>query len=174
MTSFPASARQVRDRSLAPRRRRAHLRNCLCHFAPYGFAATWNHLAAGYRIPDHIDTDSPSLIQALDELEIARTLVLPRAVAFATQRRLQKRAGMRVPATLHPWDSYGYHAIAYCPDPQKYPAEPLPAVVGRVLDACAAGIDPAGRCLVCGDEDRRPLRACRNCGVLPGGRGSPL
>lgn len=75
---------------------------------------------------------------------------------------------------LHLWDSWGCHAIAYCPETQKYPAEPLPVVVGRVLDACAVGVDPVGRCWVCGDEDRRPQWACRNCGVLPGGRSNPI
>jgi hypothetical protein len=174
VTSFPATARRVRDESLDPRPRRLQLRNCLYHFAPYGFRATWHHLATTHRIPGRIEADPSSLVRALDELEMARALVLPRAVAFAAQRRLQKRAGRRVPTALHPWDSWGCHAVAYCPDPQKHPAEPLPVVVGRVLDACATEVDPTGRCLVCGDEDRRPRRACRNCGVLPGGRGNPL
>jgi hypothetical protein len=107
-------------------------------------------------------------------LTMARALVLPRAVAFAAHRRLQKQKGWRVPTTPHPWDSWGCHAIAYCPDPQKHPAEPLLVVVGRVLDACAAGAVPGGRWLVCGDEDRRPGEACRNCGVLPGGRQNPV
>ncbi|WP_433060508.1 hypothetical protein [Dactylosporangium sp. CS-033363] len=170
MTSFPAIARRVRDERLDPRQRRLHLRNCVHHFAPYGFNATWHHLATAHRI----EADPASLVRALAELEAARALVLPRAVAFTARRRLQKREGRRTPATLHPWDSRGCHAIAYCPDPQQHPAEPLPVVVRRVLDACAAGVDPAGRCLVCGADDRRPLRACRHCGVLPGGRGNPL
>ncbi|WP_433223350.1 hypothetical protein ACQP00_25905 [Dactylosporangium sp. CS-047395] len=174
MTSFPAIARRVRDESLDPRQRRMRLRNCLFHFAPYGFRATWDHLATTHRIPGSIEVDPSSLVRALGELEAARALVLPRAAEFAAQRRLQKREGRRVPATLHPWDSWGCSAIAYCPDPRKHPPEPLPVVVRRVLDACVAGVDPAGRCLVCGDDDRRPLRACRNCGVLPGGRGNPL
>ncbi|WP_250027504.1 hypothetical protein [Paractinoplanes maris] len=175
MTSFPAHARRVRDETLDPRRRRVSLRNCLHDFAPYGFPATWHHLATAHRIPRRIEADPSSLDRALDELETARALVLPRAVAFAAQRRRQKREGRRrVPATSHPWDSWGCHAIAYCPDPDKHPVEPLPVVVGRVLDAGAEEIDPAGRCLVCGDEDRRPLRACRICGVLPGGRANPL
>ncbi|MET8359089.1 hypothetical protein [Micromonospora sp. NPDC005171] len=153
MTSFPATARRVRDESLSPRRRRMHLRNCHYHFAPYGFHATWHHLATSHRIPGGIEVDPPSLVQALGELEIARALVLVRAGTFAAQRRLQKREGRRSPAT-----------------PQKHPTEQLPVVVKRVLDAYAAGADPAGRCLVCGDEARRPRTACRNCGVLPGGR----
>jgi hypothetical protein len=127
---------------------------------------------ATHRIPGRIEADPSSLVRALDELEMARALVLPRAVAFAAQRRLQKREGRGVPTTPHPWDSWGCHDIAYCPDPQKHPAEPLPVVVGRVLDACAAGADPAARCLVCGQEDWNLWRVCRNCGVASGGRGN--
>ncbi|WP_155271507.1 hypothetical protein [Salinispora tropica] len=137
MTSFPAIARRVRDESLDPRQRRMRLRNCLYHFAPYGFHATWHHLTTTHHIPGRIEADPSSLVRALDELETARALVLPRTAAFAAQRRLQKREGRRVPAALHPWDSWGCHDIAYCPDPQKHPAEPLPIVVDRVLDACA-------------------------------------
>ena len=172
MTSFPATARRVRDESLDPRRRRDRLRNCLYHFAPYGFHATWHYLATTHRIPGRIEADPSSLVRALDELETARALVLPRAIAFAAQRRLQKRVGRRVPAALHPWDSWACHDIAYCPDPQKHPAEPLPIVVDRVLDACAVGADRAGRCLVCGQEDWDLWRVCQNCGVASGGRGN--
>lgn len=150
------------------------LRNCLYRFAPLGFHATWDHLTVVHRIPRRIEVDPSSLVRALGELETARAVVLRRAEAFAARRRLQKREGRRVPGVLHPWDSWGCHAIAYCPDPRRHPVEPLAVVVGRVLDACAAGVDPVGRCLVCGDEARRPLRACRNCGVLPGGRATPL
>lgn len=174
MTGFRTNARRVRDERLEPRRRQSRLRNCLYHFAPYGFHATWHHLATAHRIPRRIENDPASLVRALDELEAARALVLSSAVAFAHRRRLQKRAGRRVPMTPHPWDSWGCHAIAYCPDPLTHPAEPLPVVVGRVLDACAAGVDPAGRCLACGDDDRRPLQPCRSCGVLPGDRRQPL
>ncbi|MGW3617664.1 hypothetical protein [Micromonospora arida] len=174
MTSFPATARRVRDESLSPRRRRSHLRDCLYHFAPYGFHATWHHLATRHRIPGNIEVDPPSLVRALGELETARALVLARAVAFAAQRRLQKQDGQRVPTTPHPWDSWGCHDIAYCPDPQKHPTEQLSIVVQRVLDAYAAGVDPAGRCLACGDEDRRAGRACRTCGVARGGYGNPI
>lgn len=44
---------------------------------PYGFQATWNPLVAAHRIPGGIEPDPPSLLRALDELEIARAL-LPR------------------------------------------------------------------------------------------------
>ncbi|MFC4063409.1 hypothetical protein [Actinoplanes subglobosus] len=174
MTSFPALARLVRDVSLPPHRRRSRLRNCIHHFAPLGFTATWNHLEAAHRIPRRIEKDPDSLVRALDELEAARALVLPRAVAFADRRRAEKQEGRRSPATLHPWNSWGCNGIAYCPEPQTHPGEPLPLVVGRVLDACEAGVSPVGRCFVCGDEARRPRRACRICGVQPGGRGTPL
>ena len=100
--------------------------------------------------------------------------MLSRKAAFADLRRRQKREGRRVPEVLHPWDSWGCLAIAYCHGPRKHPVEPLPVVVRRVLDACAAGVDPVGRCLACGAEDRAPLSVCRHCGVVPGGRGEPL
>ncbi|MBU2665590.1 hypothetical protein KOI35_18940 [Actinoplanes bogorensis] len=175
MTSFAACARQVRDLSLDQRVRKVQLRNCLFHFAPFGFRATWNSLVSTHRIPDHIAAHPASLVHALDELEAARALVAPRAAAFAALRRRQKRDGRRVPMTLHPWDSWGCHAIAYCPDPQRYPDESLPVVVGRVLEACASGAaDPVAVCMVCGSKDRRPRRACPNCGVLPGGRSDPI
>jgi hypothetical protein len=174
VTSFPATARRVRDQSLDPRVRRVRLRNCLDHFAPFGFRATWNSLAATHRIPERIEEDPASLVLALEELEAARALVPPRAAAFAALRRRQKRDCRRVPATWHPWDSWGCHAIAYCPDPQRYPAESLPVVVNRVLEECAAGTDPVARCMVCGSEDRRPRMACPHCGALPGGRSNPV
>jgi hypothetical protein len=81
--------------------------------------------------------------------------------------------GRRVPAP-HPWHSWGCHALAYCPDPSRRPAESLLVVVQRVLDAYAAGVKPAGRCFVCGDQERRSQRVCRICGVLPGGRSTPF
>ncbi|MEU4424846.1 hypothetical protein AB0F81_29860, partial [Actinoplanes sp. NPDC024001] len=129
MTSFPATARRVRDPDLVAWQRRARLRNCLYHFAPYGFRATWNHLVAAHRIPRRIEADPAALVRALDDLEAARALVMPRAAAFAARRREEKRAGRRVPAEQHPWDSWGCHAIAYCPDPRKYPDGPLALVV---------------------------------------------
>ncbi|GIF13595.1 hypothetical protein Ate01nite_36270 [Actinoplanes teichomyceticus] len=172
MTGFPATARRVRDESLDSWQRRARLRNCLHHFAPYGFRATWHHLATTHRIARRLEADPSSLVAALDELETARALVLSSAVAFAARRRLQKREGRRVPAELHPWDSWGCHDIAHCPDPRKHPAEPLPVVVGRVLDACAAGADRAGTCPVCGQQDGALRSVCRHCGVASGGRGT--
>ncbi|GIE91915.1 hypothetical protein [Actinoplanes regularis] len=174
MTSFPAYARQVRDESLDPVQRRMRLRNCLYRFAPYGFNATWHHLAITHRIPGRIAADPSSLVRALDELEAARAPVLARSVAFAAERRLQKREGRRVPQTPHPWDSWGCHNLAYCPDPRKHPAEPLPLVVGRVLEAYTRRAGPDGGCLVCGEEDWTLWRVCQNCGVASGGRGSIL
>ncbi|WP_127503344.1 hypothetical protein [Actinoplanes solisilvae] len=171
MASFPATARLVRDESLSPQLRRVRLGNCLHHFAPFGFKATWNYLSVTHRVPVRVEVDPASLVRALDDLETTRALVLPGAAAFAARRRALKRQGHRFPAGLHPWNSRGFCGLAYCPDPQKYPADPLPVVVSRVLASYAAGVDPAGRCFVCGGEDRRPRRACRHCGVLPGGPG---
>jgi len=45
------------------------LRNCLYHFAPYGFHATWHHLTTTHHIPGRIEADPSSLVRALDELE---------------------------------------------------------------------------------------------------------
>jgi hypothetical protein len=168
VSSFPAQARRVRDRTLAPARRLRALRECALHFAPYGFRATWHHLVVSARIPADLDDDPEALVRAVDELESARRLLMPHVEAYAAERRRAKAAGRRVPGDADPWNSWGWCRLAYCPDPEVHPAEPLPVVVRRLLDARTGGGADPDRCAVCGTP-RRPSRACPTCGVHPGG-----
>ncbi|TDO42307.1 hypothetical protein C8E87_6074 [Paractinoplanes brasiliensis] len=170
MTSFPAQARCVRDAQIPVQRRLYALRECALHCSPYGFRATWHHLVVFAGIPRHLDTDPESLVRAVLELEQARQVVLPRAAAYARQRRQEKSAGLRVPRSVVPWNSWGWSGIAYCPDPVHHPTGPLAAVVRRVLDGFASGEDAV--CRACGTERRRPGRPCPTCGVHPDGPSS--
>ncbi|HEY2671321.1 MAG TPA: hypothetical protein VGJ07_13245 [Rugosimonospora sp.] len=168
MSSFPAQARRVRDPTLAPAQRLRALRECALHFAPYGFRATWHHLIVSARIPRRLDDDPQALVRAVDELERARRPVMSYAEAYVLRRRQEKAAGRRVSGEADPWNSLGWCWLAYCPDPEVHPHEPLVVVVQRLLDAHLAGTVDPGRCTVCGTE-RRPARACPTCGVHPGG-----
>lgn len=168
MSSFPAQARRVRDPALAAQRRLRALRECALHFAPYGFRATWHHLVVSVQIPQRLDDDPQALVRAVGELERARRVLLPHVEAYAARRRQEKAAGCRVPGEADPWNSWGWCGLAFCPDPEVHPHEPLAVVVRRLLDAHLAGIIEPDRCPVCGTE-RRPSRACPTCGVHPGG-----
>ncbi|MEU6021849.1 hypothetical protein [Micromonospora sp. NPDC047134] len=169
MTSFPAQARRVRDSTLSPQRRLRALRQCAEHCAPYGFRATWHHLVVAARIPRSLTDDLDALVRAVDELQRAREVVLPRAQEYAALRRREKAHGRRLPRTPPPWNSWGWSRIAYCPDPEHHPTGPLATVVQTVLDRHDAGISVDRHCLVCGIERRRPGRACPTCGVHPDG-----
>ncbi|MEU4218416.1 hypothetical protein [Actinoplanes sp. NPDC026623] len=57
MTSFPAQAQRVRDRGLPLRDRLLALRECVVHFGPYGFRATWHHLMVGAGVPRRLEDD---------------------------------------------------------------------------------------------------------------------
>ncbi|MFB6394811.1 hypothetical protein [Polymorphospora lycopeni] len=173
MTSFPARARRVRDSALSPQRRLYALRECALHCAPYGFRATWHHLVVAARIPRRLTDDLDALVRAADELQRTRDVVLHRAQEYAALRRREKAAGMRTPRTLSPWNSWGWSRIAYCPDPEHHPTEPLATVVQAVLDRHDAGINPDRHCLACGTERRRPGHACPTCGVHPDGPAAP-
>ncbi|MEV6344782.1 hypothetical protein [Actinoplanes sp. NPDC051851] len=162
MSSFPAQAAHVRNTGLPPRRRLLALRECVLHFAPYGFRATWHHLVLHAGIPVCLEADPASLTRALDELEDARRLWLTEARAFALRRRREKAAGRRTPGREESWHvSPGW--LAWCPDPERHPAEPLPVVVDRLITAYRSGESPAGRCPACGTV--RPPRDCPQCGV---------
>ncbi|SBT41004.1 hypothetical protein [Micromonospora auratinigra] len=169
MTSFPAQARRVCDRTLAPQRRLYALRECTLHCAPYGFRATWHHLVVSAAIPRRLTDDLDALGRAADELQRARDVVLPRAEEYAARRRREKATGRRTPPNPPPWSSWGWSRIAYCPDPERHPTAPLATVVRAVLERWAAGVDAATHCLACGTERRRPGRACPACGVHPDG-----
>ncbi|GIH14948.1 hypothetical protein [Rugosimonospora africana] len=168
MTSFPAQARRVRDSTLTPAWRLSALRECTLHFAPYGFRATWHHLVVNARIPRRLDADPQALIRAVDELDTARQLMMRHVTAYAAQRQQEKATGRRVPAETLRWYSWGFSGLAYCPNPELHPHEPLVVVVQRLIDAHRSGAADPDRCLVCGTE-RRPSRACPTCGVHPGG-----
>jgi len=169
VTSFPAQARRVGDHRLASQRRLYALRECVLHCAPYGFRATWHHLVVSVPIPRRLDDNPAALVQAVDELAAARAVVLVQADAYAARRRREKAAGLRVPRTPAPWNSWAWSAIAYCPDPERHPTEPLAVVVRRVLDAHATGMDADAQCLACGTDRHRAGRVCPVCGVHPRG-----
>lgn len=140
MTSFPAQAIRVRDSTLPLQRRRYALRECTLHCAPYGFRATWHHLVVSARIPRRLEDDPGALVRAADELQRVRDVVLPRLREYAARRRREKAAGVRTPRSVPPWYSWGWSAIAYCPDPTHHPSAPLATVVQGVFDRDAAGI----------------------------------
>lgn len=169
MTSFPAQARRVHDTALPPQRRPYALRECTLHCAPYGFRATWHHLLVAARIPCTLSDDPDALVRAVDELQQARDVVLPRAQQYAAQRRVEKKAGSRIPRVVPFWSSWGWSGIAYCPDPQRHPTAPLATVVRTVLDRWSVGVTADKNCLVCGTPRRRPGCACPDCGVHPDG-----
>ncbi|HEY1230128.1 MAG TPA: hypothetical protein VGF26_22690, partial [Ramlibacter sp.] len=114
MSSFSAQAARVRDAKLPLRRRLLALRECVLHFAPYGFRATWHHLVVNAGLPVYLEEDADSLVRAVDELEEARRLWLAETYAYQTQRRQEKEAGRRQPRR-----SEGWHAqlawLAFCP-----------------------------------------------------------
>ncbi|MFI5910381.1 hypothetical protein [Dactylosporangium sp. NPDC051541] len=151
-----------------PRRLYA-LRECALHCAPYGFRATWHRLVTGAHIPRSLDADPRSLVRAVEELEAVRALVLPVMAAYTTMRRQAKADGRRFPIPPVPWNPWGLPGIAFCPDPAHHPEGPMPAVVRRVLEGHAAGLDPDAICLACRTPHPRPGRTCQVCGVHPNG-----
>jgi hypothetical protein len=167
MSSFPASARRVRDPRLASRDRLLALRESVLCFAPYGFRATWHHLIVSASVPRRLDDDPSALPRAVDELEQARLIWRAQSEAYAARRLREKAAGQRIPRRGDHWRGWA-GLIAYCPDFEKHPAERLAVVVRRVIDAFEAGADPLAACRACG----RPPAAdapCPGCGVDPVG-----
>ncbi|WP_144122794.1 hypothetical protein [Catellatospora sichuanensis] len=164
MTSFPSAARRVRDHAVPVERRLWALRGCALAFGPYGYRATWHHLLVSARIPRRLDDDPESLVRAVDELEAARLLWR----AQEEQHRRDKAAD-RAQAQAQVWRVQLWR-LAYCPDPEVHPHEPLPVVVGRLIRAYASGADWSAVCPVCGSA--RSLRqCCPGCGVDPRGPG---
>ncbi|XVU20718.1 hypothetical protein ACQPZJ_25960 [Actinoplanes sp. CA-054009] len=111
MSSFPAQAARVRDRSLPPHRRMLALRECVLHFAPYGFRATWHHLLVSARVPVWLDDDPDALVRAVDELEEARNL--------------WRASAGRVPPRSWP---------AEAPSPEAHSTERLIEVVAHLIE----------------------------------------
>ncbi|MET7400145.1 zinc ribbon domain-containing protein [Dactylosporangium sp. NPDC005572] len=163
MSSIPAEAARVRDPGLPLRRRLLALRECVLHFAPYGFRATWHHLVVAAGIPVRLADDPAALVRAVDELEEARQLWRTEAMAFASRRLREKAAGRRQPRRDDAWRSCW--ALAFCPDPETHPRERLAAVVRRLIMVYRSGGGPADVCPACGT--RRAALPCPACGACP-------
>jgi hypothetical protein len=162
VSSFPAQALRVRDAGLPPRRRLLALRECVLHFAPYGFRATWHHLVTSAGVPRRLADDPASLLRAIDELEEARGLWLAHSRAFARRRRREKATGRRNPRRGERWLSWRGQ-LAFCPDPELHPVERLAVVVRRLITAYDAGTVSLATCPVCGAA--RPSPPCARCGA---------
>ncbi|MFD0370915.1 MULTISPECIES: hypothetical protein [unclassified Streptomyces] len=177
MAGFRSLARQVRDPGCDTALRRYSLRKCLERFAPYGHRATWDHLCRRHGFgPEDREADPSRLVAALDELEAARSVWLAYEREFAERRRREKHGGLRRPGGLDEWHRriWGGNGVARCDDPARHPSEPLPEVVGRLVEALRNG--PGEHCPVCAGpriEWRSELRdepwfgpVCEDCGVL--------
>lgn len=160
--SFPAQAARVRDVRLPPRRRLLALRECVLHFGPYGFRATWHHLIVRAGVPVMLEDDPDSLLRALDEVEDARRLWLDEMRAFTLRRRQEKASGRYRPRRAESWHALPQW-LAFCPDPEVHPTESLAVVVARLITAYGSGAGPADRCPVCGNRRQPPY--CPRCGV---------
>jgi hypothetical protein len=177
MAGFRSLARQVRDPRLADAQQRTSLRKCLERFAPYGHRATWHHLCARYGIaPDDRHPEQSRLVAALAELEAARAVWLRYEAQFAARRKREKFDGVRQPTALDDWHrrTWGGCGIAWCDDPETFPAGPLPEVLRRLISALDS--PPDDHCPVCGSgrlvwhdrlrhaPDSGPV--CTGCGIL--------
>ncbi|AEV87006.1 hypothetical protein ACWT_5989 [Actinoplanes sp. SE50] len=162
MSSFPAQAGRVRNVGLPLHHRLLALRECVLHFAPYGFRATWHHLVLRAGIPVSLESDPDSLLRAVAELEDARRLWLAEVQAFSVRRRKDKAVGRRRPGDDDAWYAWPQW-LAFCPDPEHHPTEPLVTVVARLIDAYRSGEVPADRCPAC-ERTRLPPH-CPHCGA---------
>ncbi len=162
MSSFPAQARRVRDIELPLRRRLLALRECVLHFAPYGFRATWDHLVVNAGLPQQLELDPDSLLRAIDELEEARHLWLAHSQEFTSRRRLEKAGGQRQPRQSERWLSW-HGQLAFCPDPQVHPDERLATVVQRLITTYGSEATRPSECAACGRS--RPSPPCPHCGA---------
>ncbi|MDG4790559.1 hypothetical protein O7626_32390 [Micromonospora sp. WMMD1102] len=166
MTSFPAQARRARDIERSPHSRLLALRECVLHFAPYGFRATWHHLVLNAGIPQRLEQNSGSLLLAIDEVEEARLRWQAVWQPFAERRRTEKAAGQRMPRKSDNWLSWG-GLLAWCPNPEVHPTEQLAVVVDRLIGVYSSGQVPPTTCPVCGQFRQFP--PCPACGVDPRG-----
>jgi hypothetical protein len=162
VSSFPAQADRVRNAGLPLRRRLLALRECVLRFSPYGFRATWHHLVLRAGVPVSLESDPDSLLRAVDELEDARRLWLAEVQAFALRRRREKASGRRRPGHDTTWYSRPQR-LAFCPDPEFHPTEPLVTVVARLIAAYRSQVVPADRCPACGNTRLPPY--CPHCGT---------
>ncbi len=168
MTSFPAAALRVRDESLPEYDRLLHLRECTLRCAPYGFRATWHHLIVNAGIPQRLEDDPAALSRAVDELSAARAIWQRHAAAFAAERRAAKARGQRAVPLRDRWQQHGIFGIAFCPDAMRHPGDPLPVIVGRLIDVYGSGALVDDECPLCGEPLRKKI--CARCGIQPHGR----
>lgn len=161
------------------RARHAAFRTCVVSFAPYGFRATYHHLCRSARIPADPRDDPASLIRAVEELHAARRLWAADEAAFMARRRRQKAAGRRHITADGGWRDGGRGpggSLAYCPDPERHPTEPLPIVLGRILRSRVPAAAAASICRACGSDagtndwncGHYLHRLCARCGVSLG------
>jgi hypothetical protein len=172
MTSDTAQARRVHETGLPLHDRLLALRECVLHFAPYGFRATWHHLLASARVPRQLTDDPDSLLRAADELQEAHVLWRAHSEAFTARRRQAKAAGRRTPKRTERWYASAGR-IAYCPDPLVHPRERLAVVLQRVIEAYSSDSDWDAACPVC-HQERSATETCRRCGVDPRGSTAPV
>ncbi|MBB4889702.1 hypothetical protein WEB32_33735 [Streptomyces netropsis] len=176
MTSFETHRRRVHDASLPVRARHAALRTCVVCFAPYGFRATYHHLCRSARIPADLRSDPASLIRAVEELHAARGLWVADEAAFMARRRQEKAVGRRHITSDGGWRDRGRGpagSLAYCPDPERHPTEPLPTVLGRILRSRVPAAAASSMCRACGSDAGTTgwscghylHRLCARCGV---------
>ncbi|SNY45602.1 hypothetical protein SAMN05421748_107258 [Paractinoplanes atraurantiacus] len=119
------------------------LRECVLHFTPYGFRATWHHLLVSAGVPVWLEDDPDSLLRALDELEEARNLWLAETRAFAARRRTEKAAGHRAPRAA---DSWRTSWMTHSPAPEAHSNKRLIEVVAHLIEHhhidAAPALDP--------------------------------
>ncbi|MFB6519276.1 hypothetical protein [Streptomyces sp. NPDC056401] len=167
MTSFATHRLRVHDAALPAHRRMSALHTCLTEFAPYGFRATFHHLRGSAGIPRDPARDPDSLVRAVEELRGARELWLAALRPWQEARRVQKRAGIRVPDPAEPPGRVG------CPNPEFHPLGTLTEVMARIVRAREYS---GPGCAVCGADhgevgwaDGRHVHwLCAHCGVERG------
>ncbi|MER6202917.1 hypothetical protein ABT234_36790 [Streptomyces sp. NPDC001586] len=164
MASFTTHRLRAHDPARSPALRFAALCTCLAEFAPYGFRATYHHLCHSTGIPPEPDQDPEAVARAVEELHAAREVWFAAFRAWKGARRVQKLAGVRVPEPPEP------RRVLWCPDPGFHPAEPLAAVMPRILCAPPGALPhcpvcPEGRGMVPWHDGNRVHRLCAGCGV---------
>ncbi|MEU1620021.1 hypothetical protein ABZ479_22310 [Streptomyces sp. NPDC005722] len=185
MAGFETHRRRVHDADLPVRARHNALRTCVVGFAPYGFRATYHHLCRSARIPVVLEDDPAALVRAVEELRSARRLRLADEAAYVTRRRREKDLGRRVPRPDGGWRDQRpgpEGSLAFCPDSEFHPCEPLPTVVGRVLASAIPPGTDSPRCRACGSDAKtcswksglHVYRLCARCGVSLGSRPSDV
>ncbi|MCX4825686.1 hypothetical protein OG883_38760 [Streptomyces sp. NBC_01142] len=169
MGSFTTHRLRAHDRTRSPVQRFGALRTCIAEFAPYGFRATYHHVCRSAGIPAEPEVDSEAVVRAVEELHAAREIWLAEFRVWQVRRRTQKAVGVRIPDPPEP------RRLLWYPDPEFHPAEPLAAVMPRILRAPAGDL---AECPVCEAGRGRKSwhdgftehQLCAGCGVSLAGR----